>query len=139
MTSQYIEIPSQEIEIEIDLDDVIDNGKDEIYNIAEKAIEDFDFDEKFRSYLDGEFSAHLDDHLADQLSMNPKMVLDAIVKAIHWASERGALVSDQRGMIEKQRQENVQLKRKLEDFLPPLKETKGMAKRAVLQAKEEQA
>ena len=60
--------------------------------------------------------------------MNPKMVLDALVKAVHWASERGALVSDQRGTIEKQRQEKVELEIKLqqyEDLLtaPPLKET----------------
>ena len=128
MSSQYIEIPSQEIEIEIDLDDVIDNGKDEIYTIAEQAIEDFDFDEKFRSYLEGEFSAHLDDHLADQLSMNPKMFLDALVRALHWTCERGVLVSDQSRELEKQRQEKVELETKLqqyEDLLtaPPLKET----------------
>ena len=80
----YIEIPTQEVEI--DADEIIGDAHGAIYSIAEEAIAEYDFSEVVRDAIESEVDdavrERMDDSMADYLKENPAALLDAIAKAI---------------------------------------------------------
>jgi len=128
MSSQYIEIPSHEVEIEIDADEIIDEASSKISEIAEQAIEDYDLTDAISNGVELELDNQLTDKITEFFGDNPATMLNAIVKALDWAEERQVLVLDQSKAMKLLQQEKVELETKLqqyEDLLtaPPLKET----------------
>ena len=118
----YIEIPSQEVEI--DADEIIGDAHGAVYSIAEEAIAEYDFSEVVRDAIESEVDdavrERMDDSIGAYLQENPAAILDAISKALKWASERQRLVLDQATEMQELRIKLTEARREIEKIHPEL-------------------